>query len=311
MTARKLLPVAVFVVAVYVLLPEATHVHATIAALDHANLAWIAVVGIATVCTYLASSAAWLSAAPVPLALAPTFSVQLAAASVNRVTPAGLGGMATNMAYLRRAGATRAQAVTTFALNSGAGFVVHASALAAAAILGVRVGLHIPGADFAEDWLLLIVVTVGLAAFGAWKWEARLRRRLRPVIAEVAATAARVVARPMRSVALLGASFGVTASYAAAFAASAYAYGAHATLLRLAVVYLGASAVAAATPTPGGLGALDAGLVAGLGAAGARPGPAVAAVLTYRTVTYWLPVIPGVFAHRNLRKSLRFREAVA
>ena len=42
--------------------------------------------------------------------------------------------------------------------------------------------------------------------------------------------------------------------------------------------------IAAAAPTPGGLGALEAGLVAGFTGVGLDPGIAVAAVLSYRLV---------------------------
>jgi undecaprenyl-diphosphatase len=57
-----------------------------------------------------------------------------------------------------------------------------------------------------------------------------------------------------------------------------------------------ASAIAAASPTPGGLGAIEAALVAGLTGVGLGSGPAVSAVLTYRLATYWLPVAPGWIA---------------
>jgi len=42
--------------------------------------------------------------------------------------------------------------------------------------------------------------------------------------------------------------------------------------------------------------------VAGLGALGVTPGPAVAAVITYRLITYWLPVAPGVVALHRVRR---------
>ncbi len=54
-----------------------------------------------------------------------------------------------------------------------------------------------------------------------------------------------------------------------------------------------ASSIAAVSPTPGGLGAIEAALIAGLTGVGIAPGPAVSAVLTYRLATYWLPVAPG------------------
>ena len=58
-------------------------------------------------------------------------------------------------------------------------------------------------------------------------------------------------------------------------------------------VYLAAAVIAAASPTPGGLGAIEAALIAGLTGIGISSGAAVSAVLIYRLATYWLPVLPG------------------
>jgi uncharacterized protein (TIRG00374 family) len=65
---------------------------------------------------------------------------------------------------------------------------------------------------------------------------------------------------------------------------------------------LGAAAIAAASPTPGGLGAIEAALVAGLTGVGIHAGPAVAAVIVYRLSTYWLPIVPGWISWRVLQK---------
>jgi uncharacterized protein (TIRG00374 family) len=67
-------------------------------------------------------------------------------------------------------------------------------------------------------------------------------------------------------------------------------------------VYLGASIIAAAAPTPGGLGAMEAALVAGLSSVGLASGVAVAAVLSYRLVTYWLPILPGWISFHVLER---------
>ena len=67
-------------------------------------------------------------------------------------------------------------------------------------------------------------------------------------------------------------------------------------------VYLGASLIAAAAPTPGGLGALEAALVAGFTGVGMDSGVAVAAVLSYRLVTYWLPILPGWLSFHVLER---------
>ena len=67
-------------------------------------------------------------------------------------------------------------------------------------------------------------------------------------------------------------------------------------------VYLVASFIAAASPTPGGLGAIEAALIAGLTGIGIPSGPAVSAVLLYRLSTYWLPVPPGWLSWRLLQR---------
>jgi undecaprenyl-diphosphatase len=73
-------------------------------------------------------------------------------------------------------------------------------------------------------------------------------------------------------------------------------------VILIAAVYMGAAAIAAAAPSPGGLGAIEAALVAGLTGIGMQAGPAVSAVLLYRLATYWLPVAPGWLAWRVLQR---------
>ena len=70
----------------------------------------------------------------------------------------------------------------------------------------------------------------------------------------------------------------------------------------VAIVYLTGSAIVSAVPTPGGLGAVEAALSAGLTAAGLPGITAVSAVLLYRTVTFWLPVPLGWVALTYLQR---------
>ena len=68
------------------------------------------------------------------------------------------------------------------------------------------------------------------------------------------------------------------------------------------VVYLGGTTVAALAPTPGGLGATEAALVAGLTATGTPTDLAVAGVLVFRTFTYWGELFAGWIAVHVLRR---------
>ena len=51
--------------------------------------------------------------------------------------------------------------------------------------------------------------------------------------------------------------------------------------------------VSSVAPTPGGIGAVEAALIAGLTTVGVQSEVAVPAVFMFRIVTFWLPILPG------------------
>ena len=67
-------------------------------------------------------------------------------------------------------------------------------------------------------------------------------------------------------------------------------------------------------PMPGGVGGVEGGMIAALVAFDVDAGLAVVAVLVYRAFTFWLPMIPGVIAYFQLRRTVerwRHERAVA
>jgi len=57
-------------------------------------------------------------------------------------------------------------------------------------------------------------------------------------------------------------------------------------------------------PMPGGVGGVEGGLIAAFIAFDVDGGLAVVAVLVYRAFTFWLPLIPGVIAYFQLRRTV-------
>jgi uncharacterized membrane protein YbhN (UPF0104 family) len=57
-------------------------------------------------------------------------------------------------------------------------------------------------------------------------------------------------------------------------------------------------------PMPGGVGGVEGGMIGALVAFDVNGGLAVVAVLVYRAFTFWLPLIPGVIAYFQLRKTV-------
>ena len=67
-------------------------------------------------------------------------------------------------------------------------------------------------------------------------------------------------------------------------------------------VFLAGQAVGQAAPTPGGVGAVEAVMIASMTAMGLESQVAVPTVFLYRFATFWIPVLPGFFALKKLQR---------
>jgi len=117
--------------------------------------------------------------------------------------------------------------------------------------------------------------------------------RLAPTLGGVIPRLLDIAQRPAKLAEGIGGALLVTAAYIGCLAVSVRAFGGSLPLVAVAVVYLTGSAIGSAVPTPGGLGAVEAALTAGLTAAGLHGATAISSVLLFRTVTFWLPVPLG------------------
>jgi uncharacterized membrane protein YbhN (UPF0104 family)/membrane-associated phospholipid phosphatase/tRNA A-37 threonylcarbamoyl transferase component Bud32 len=297
---RTVLMVATLGVAVYLLIPQVGEFHQTSHALEHAQWGWIVGAVLASALSYIGAGIAMNGAVTERLAVLRTSLVQVAGSFVNRFTPGSVGGFGLNVRYLQRTGIDTPRAIAGVSLNTVAGVVVHVVSLAAFAAAVGKNGL--PDVHLPEGWLVLLVVAVALAALGIVLFSAKVRSIVKQQAGRIGHDLLGVLRSPMRTVELFGGSLVVTFGYMLALAASLAAFGADVHLVRVGFVYLAGAAVSAAAPTPGGLGAMEAALVAGLTAVGVPSGQAIAGVLTFRLVTFWLPTFPGWLIFRRLRR---------
>jgi undecaprenyl-diphosphatase len=290
--------------AFYVLLPQLANVGQSLDAARDANWAWLLVTLVLSFATYLFAAVGLIGGVPDPMPLVPTIEAQFASSFVNRVTPANVGGMALNVRFMQKAGVDPPAAVTGVGLNAAVGGIVH---LALLVLFLVWAGQSGTGAfKIPSSSKVLVALAIVLALVGIVLATARGRRLARThVLGFVRRSfgSIRVLAKsPAKLAALLGGSAGVTLAYIGALAAALAAFDGGVTLAQVGAVYLGASVIAAAAPTPGGLGAMEAALVAGLTGLGMESGLAVAAVLSYRLATYWVPILPGWLSFQLLER---------
>jgi undecaprenyl-diphosphatase len=107
--------------------------------------------------------------------------------------------------------------------------------------------------------------------------------------------------QPVRAAQLIGGEVAFLAFSALGLATTLSALGATYDLWAVIAVFIVGSTLGQLLPTPGGLGAVEGALVAGLTAIGIPPTDAVAATLTTRVLMFWLPVLPGIAAFRLLQ----------
>jgi undecaprenyl-diphosphatase len=304
---RTLLTITALTAAFYVLLPQLADVGDSVQALRTASWGWLVVSALMSLVTYVAAAVSMAGGVPQPLPFGPNVEAQMASSFVNRVTPANVGGMALNVRFMQKAGVAPAEAVTGVGLNSAVGAVVHILLLfvfLAWAGKGGGSGFKVPASS-----KLLVIIAVVLALLGIFLATRRGRTLFRTHVVrwfkQSVSSIAMLARSPMKLAALFGGSAAVTLAYIGSLYAAAAAFHADVSVAQVGAVYLGSSIIAAAAPTPGGLGAMEAALVAGFTGVGVEPGIAVAIVLSYRLLTYWLPILPGwisfhLLEHKNM-----------
>jgi uncharacterized protein (TIRG00374 family) len=146
-------------------------------------------------------------------------------------------------------------------------------------------------------WVVLAVVLAAGIAIAVVTLVPRLRRlassKVRPVLVNIWSNVKTIATEPRKIAYIAAGSVLAQLLVAAALGAALHAVGQRASLATILVVMTTASIIGGAVPVPGGLGVVEAGLIAGLTAAGIPQDQAVAAVFIQRLFTAYLPPIWG------------------
>jgi len=248
-----------------------------------------------------------------------TADVTLASFFVSHLTPFGSAtGTVVNVSTLEAEGV---DAATT---GEAIGLTSLLSTVALIALFGIgfvaTAGRHVSHTYLTIAGIAFFLVAAVLGAVlglgahpeiagRAGRWAAGVARHVKPDIdpEKVAETSSRLAS--LARSALTGRAFLASAAFASAdllldlfsldlvFLALRYQPG----FGPLAVAYAAANIASAIPLTPGGLGVVEVTMVAVTVGFGAPRPTAVLAVLGYRIVNYWLPLVPGGIAYLRLR----------
>jgi uncharacterized membrane protein YbhN (UPF0104 family)/tRNA A-37 threonylcarbamoyl transferase component Bud32 len=264
---------------------------------------WAAIGLVASGVSFLAAAFMLIGFVPERLAVGRTVLVQLAASFVKLVAPAAVTGVAVNSRYLQRSGVRPGAAVASVGASQLTGLIVHILLLVA---FGFVTGSAHRASDFTPSRTVVIVLLSVAVLAAAAAAVPRVRRlvaiRLKALFSGVVPRLLDVLQSPQKIITGLGGTLLLTAAFVVCLDASIRAFGGSLPWTTIVIVFLTGNALGSAAPTPGGLGAVEGALSIGLTLSGLPAETATSAVLLFRLLTFWLPVLPGWAAFTFLQK---------
>lgn len=299
MSLRVLLTIAMLAFAVHLLLPQLDELQQSLQALRSGRWLFL-IVALGSSFMVLVASA-WMVRSSVahPPAWGRAIATQVAAGFASAVTPAGVGWFAVTESSLERSGTDTDEAGAATGLNLVLTVVAHVGLVLI--VLPFLPTLNLPRITPPSGRIVVDVVVVLLAAVGLIAWIPRTRRTVVHPVLRVLRRVPEIIRDPRRSALMTAGAVAQNLAYTVTLIACLAAYGASVPVLAVLVVYMVSATVAVVSPTPGGLGAMEAALVAGLTRVGVAGGQAVAATLTFRFFTFWVWLAVGAWMLRWVR----------
>jgi len=271
-------------------------------AFSHAKWTWALLALAASAISYVGAAMSLAGFVPERLPFWRTIAAQVAGSFVKLVAPAAVGGVALNARFLQRAGVRSGQAVASVGAAQLVGLGMHILLLLGFGfVAGTGQSSDIPSSRTVIAGLLVAAVLVLIVAAipPVRRW---LTIRVKSLFIGVIPRMLDLLRSPTKLATGFGGIILVSLAFVACLDASVRAFGGHLPFATIAVVYLAGNAAGSAVPTPGGIGAIEALLIAGLTGAGLAGVQATSAVLLFRLLTFWLPVLPGWIAFSYLQR---------
>jgi uncharacterized protein (TIRG00374 family) len=331
MTPKRLLQTTVAVVlltiAIYVLFPRVVGLEGALEKIDDGDPLWIGIAlafNLAAFGAYVALFRGVVGERVIHLTVGESYQITMAGLAATRLFSAGgAGGILLTYWALRKAGMERRQSVCRMIAFLVLLYSVYLLALVLFGVL-LRAGV-LPGEAPVSVTVVpaaiagVVIVIVALLAFVPQDFERRIEKMTSGRFGRIAkrlATAPATFAQGTRTaiafmrdpsqgglavagaVGFWGANIGILWASFQAFDVS----------VPFGVIVMGffVGMVANLFPlAPGGVGAVDAGMIGAFVIFGLPESSVFVAVLTYRVIAFWVPIPPGIVAFFQLRKTVR------
>ncbi|MDH2429441.1 lysylphosphatidylglycerol synthase transmembrane domain-containing protein [Sphaerisporangium sp. TRM90804] len=289
---RTLVTIIASAFAAYFLLSQLSRVN-LVEVVASARWGWGGVALAAAGLSYIAAALMLRGFVPEKLPLGRTVLAQFAGSFVKLVAPAAVSGVAINSRYLQKRGIAPGLAVASVGASQLVGLGSHVVLLL---LFGYVTGTGAAPSMSPSRGLvigLLSGAVVVLIVLAVPQLRRMITTRVRPLFSGVIPRLLDVLQSPRKIIEGFAGTLLLTLAFVVCLDACVRAFGGSLSFTAVAVVFLAGSAIGSAAPTPGGLGAVEASLSLGLTLSGLPGTVATSAVLLFRLLTFWLPVLPG------------------
>ena len=323
---QTLIAVILLTIAIYVLIPRLFDLQDAIAKVGDGDPFWVALgvlFCIAMFAAYVALFRGVVGEKVIHLEWGESYQITMAGLAATRLFSAGgAGGILLTYWALRKAGMERRQSVCRMVAFL---VVLYSVYLAALVLFGILLSTHAISGQAPLSGTVIPAALAGLAivigllmtllpndferrierhSSGRFGKVAKRLATAPATLAQGTRTAITFVRHPSSGAMAFGGAIGFWAANIAILWASFHAFS---VSVPLGVVIQGffLGMVANLFPfAPGGVGAVDAGMIGAFVLFGVPGSQVFAAVLTYRVIAFWLPIPPGVIAFFQLRNTV-------
>jgi uncharacterized protein (TIRG00374 family) len=328
---QTMVAVVLLFVAIYVLIPRLFDLQDAIDKIGEGDPVWIAVGIVFCVLMFAAYTALFrgvVGERVIHLEWGESYQITMAGLAATRLFSAGgAGGILLTYWALRKAGMERRQSVCRMVAFL---VVLYSVYMAALVIFGILLRTHVLSGEAPLSGTLIpaalaaVAIVIGLLmtlvpddverrierhTSGRFGTIAKRLGTVPATFAQGTRTAIAFVRNPRSGALAFGGAIGFWAANIAILWASFHAFDVH---VPLGVVVQGffLGMLANLFPfAPGGVGAVDAGMIGAFVLFGLPSAEVFAAVLAYRVIAFWLPIPPGIVAFFQLRKTVNRWEA--
>ncbi len=275
-----------------------------------ANLAWVAVVFVLAQAAYPAIAVTTVGSVTEPVPFGQAWALEMSDTFV-ALAGGSMAVLGTRVRFFQKQGFDSTLAVSSGVLVSTASWIVKGALF----LIALPIAFHnfnfvsSPTGDQGYGhlvWFVILIVLAVTLLVGAVLFVPRLRRlagnKLRPKLSEIWSHLRVLATHPRNLFQIFGGSIAAQVLVALALGAALHAFGARLGLATLVVALTLASMLGGISPTPGGMGVVEAGMILCLTAAGVSQTDAVAATFVQRLFTSYLPPIWGWFTMVWMRK---------